>query len=236
LADAVDSPYYWWWIFVRESEEVATARKRRPVDPAVAQLARHFGNLERPFEEWWFRTGRYLFAETRPIPKVRELLRGESSFGTNEERLFVEIPLTIRRATVLRQLNKILKPHYKPDGSPARLNVFAHSSATYQANKSSKMRLATFAQFHRVWLRRAEHPYESWAAAGKACGVSPTQAKLKPTASWSQQDIDRAMTLDTQRIYRKTKRLIYWAARGKFPCVDKCPFEGQPQDPSTGED
>jgi len=230
LADALDSPYYWWWVFVRESEEVALARKRKKVDPVVEKLAKDFGNLDRTFEDWWFRTGRYLFAQTRPMPKVREMLQGDFSRGTSEERIFLEVPLTIRRASVIRQINKLLAKYYKPEDSSQRVNVFAHSSAEYDLIRSSKIRLTTFAQFHQVWQRRAEHPDESWPATGWACHVSPTAAKLKPTASWSQYEIDRSMGLAAQRIYRKTKRLIYWAARGEFPCIDKCPSEGQTQE------
>ena len=218
LEDAKDSPYFWWWVFLGESKDYRAARAGGAVDPAVAAVARDFGDvINRPFETWWFVTGRELFAQLRPIPRVRKLEDGRTLLrGESEQCVYLEVPLAIRRSTALRQINKILGEYYKADDG-SRHNVFAYSRATRDINKSSKMRLSTFKQFYDVWVDRKQNPKSAWWETGERLRVSPAFINYPHTDPLNRAQNNRNMTLTVQRIYRKTQKLIYFAARGDFP-------------------
>ena len=237
---AVNSPYYWWWVFLGESEEYRAVSYKRKVkykpssrralnkskaafdleeeDPQVRAVVEDFGDLDfGGFHIWWFSTGRYIFAQQRAFPEVKVVDDGFTVWESkNVQRFYLEVPLTIRKSTALRQIKKILGDYFKAeDGS--RHNVFAHSTAKREINKSSKMRLSTFKQFFDVWQDRQEHPDSKWWETGERLKISPAFINYPHTPKSLRASNNRNMTLTVQRIYRKTEKLIYFAARGDFP-------------------
>jgi hypothetical protein len=225
---ALASPYYWWWLFLRESQEFAQARAARPgstIDQRLRQLARDFGDLQRgDFAQWWLSRGVDLFKQTQPRARVREMMATETVpvARTNARRLYLEVPLTVRRSTVLRQINQLLDPHYR-DQPQGRLNVFAHSTARYEINRSSKLRQRTIEQIYRVWIERQANPEETWWQLGTRLKISPAFINHAHTPKAVTVNNNRLMTLTVQRLYRKAVNMIYWAARGEFPCVKTPP-------------
>ena len=220
LADARASSYYWWWVFLRESDEYQEAIKGQKVEPAVAKMAEDFGDVSRmSFERWWFRTGRELFAQKRAMPRVKRVEDGTVIQNSEKKnRLYLEVPLTMRRSTALRQINKILGEYFRADDG-GRHNVFAFSRAQRDINKRSKMRLSTFQQFYAVWRDRLENPTSHWWETGEKFNISPAFKNYPHTNPLDRAENCRNMNLTVQRIHRKTKKLIYWAARGEFPRV-----------------
>ena len=236
---AKNSSYYWWWIFLQESEEYWAALRKSQVkhkpssrqalnkgkaafglkeDPQVRAVVKDFGDLDfGPFHIWWFSTGRYIFAQQRAFPEVKVVGDGFTVWESkNIKRFYLEVPLAIRKSTALRQIKKILGDYFKAeDGS--RHNVFAHSTAKREINKSSKMRLSTFKQFFDVWQDRQVHPDSKWWETGERLKISPAFINYPHTPKSLRASNNRNMTLTVQRIYRKTKKLIYFAARGDFP-------------------
>jgi hypothetical protein len=220
VAEAMTTPYYWWWVFLQESDEYRAALERKKVDPAVAAVARDFGDITKTsFETWWFKTGRYLFAQKRAMPKVRKLENGTTIWDAEKNNcLYLEIPLTMRRSTALRKINEILGEHFKAEDG-GRHNVFAYSQARRDINKSSKVRITTFKQFHDVWMDRKNYPDSQWWETGEKFKISPSFINYPHTHPMDRAENCRNMNLTVQRIYRKTKTLIYWAARGEFPRI-----------------
>lgn len=218
LADAMDSPYYWWWAFLRESEEYRAAVAGEKVDRAITALAKDFGDLKSSsFESWWFRIGRYLFSQKKP--EVKKLEDGVLIRNSEKKQcLYLEVPLRMKRATALRKINKILGEHFKGEDG-GRHNVYARSKAKREVNKSSKIRLRTFRQFYDVWRDRKENPESDWWETGEKLNISPLYINRPNTPTGDRLDNNRKMSLNVQRIYRKTQKLIYWAARGEFPRV-----------------
>lgn len=218
LADALDSPYYWWWVFLRESEEFKAALEGKKTDLKIAALAKDFGNVTRgSFEIWWFKTGRYLFSQKKPT--VKKLMDGTIIQNSEKKQcLYLEVPLRMRRATALRKINQILGEHFKGEDG-GRHNVYARSQAKWEVNKSSKIRTRTFKQFYDVWTDRKENPESEWWETGEKLNVSPLYINRPNTPNGDWLDNNRKMTLNVQRIYRKTQKLIYWAARGEFPRI-----------------
>jgi hypothetical protein len=185
-----------------------------------------------------------LFKQTQPRARVREMMATETVpvARADASRLYLEVPLTIRRSTVLRQINELLDPHYReqPQG---RLNVFAHSTARYEINRSSKLRQRTLEQIYRVWTQRNANPEETWWQLGTRLKISPAFINHAHTPKAVTVNNNRFMTLTVQRLYRKAKNIIYWAARGDFPCIKTPPqppvqagsrTAGKPQRPVTG--
>lgn len=218
LADAMDSPYYWWWTFLRESDEYRVAVAGGKVERAIAALAKDFGDLRSAsFERWWFQTGRYLFSQKKP--EVRKLEDGVLIQNSEKKQcLYLEVPLRMKRTTALRKINKILGEHFKGEDG-GRHNVYARSQAKREVNKSSKIRLRTFKQFYDVWMDRKNHPDSEWWETGERLNISAAYKNYSHTPKGDWVDNNRKMTLTVQRIHRKTQKLIYWAARGDFPRV-----------------
>ena len=105
---AQDSFYYWWWAFLAESVDYRRAVTGRKEEP-YASLAADFGRLGSDFEVWWFERGREIFAEPVAVPRVRRLEHEEvANYEGINPKLVIEIPLAIRRQTILRQVNKLL--------------------------------------------------------------------------------------------------------------------------------
>jgi hypothetical protein len=218
LADAMNSPYYWWWVFVRESQEYRDVVGGQKVDRTIAALAKDFGDLRSAdFERWWFKTGRYLFSQKKP--EVKTLQDGVVIRDSEKKQcLYLEVPLRMRRVTALRKINKILGEHFKGDDG-GRHNVYARSQAKREVNKSSKIRPRTFQQFYDVWMDRKRDPESPWWETGEKLNISAAYKNFPYTPKGDWLDNNRNMTLTVQRIYRKTQKLIYWAARGEFPRV-----------------
>jgi hypothetical protein len=225
IEQARSSSYYWWWLFLRESEEFQRARLHRNADTKVLEVARDFGNIQqRDFGDWWLRRGVDLFKQTQPIPRVLEMMVTESVPLPRDGKthLYLKIPLTIRRSTVLRQINELLDPHYR-DQPQGRLNVFAHSTARYDINRGSKLRQRTLEQIYMVWTQRNANPEEPWWQLGTRLKISPAFINHAHTPKAVTVNNNRLMTLNVQRLYRKAKNIIYWAARGDFPCIKTPP-------------
>jgi len=224
LNAAKNSAYYWWWAFLKESHEYQAAFRRNKTPPEVREVAKDFGDLFRDlagidFGYWWFQTGRYLFAQQRAIPSVKKRNDGFLVWNSkNKNCIYLEVPLAIRKSSALRQINEILSEHFKGKDE-RRHNVFAFSTAKRDINKRSKMRLSTFKQFYDVWQDRKHYPESEWWETGERLKISPAFINTAHTNPKDRAQNNRLMTLTVQRIYRKTEKLIYYAARGDFPRV-----------------
>lgn len=213
LKAAENSLYYWCWAFLRESTEYRRAVSGSGEEP-YANMARDFGHLSHSFEHWWFARGRDLFEEQVAIPKVRKLEHGE---GANYEgvnaKLVLELPLTIRRQTILRQVNRLLDEHHSGQG----LRVHQFSTAKRRLYPQQRIRKTTFPPLMAVWQERKRNKKEEWWETGERLKLSPIHIVEKGddahTVAWKH----RIMSLTVQRLHRKAKSLIDFAARGDFP-------------------
>lgn len=213
LKAAEDSFYYWWWAFLKESREYRRAVSGSADEP-YAGMARDFGQLGFSFEHWWFLRGRDLFEEQVAIPRVRKLEHGEAANyeGVNAK-LVLELPLTIRRQTILRQVNKLLDQHH----TGQKLRVHEYSTAKRRLYPDQRIRKTTFPALMAVWQDRKRNRQEEWWETGERLNLSPIHT-VEPgddtdNIAWKH----RMMTLTVQRLHRKAKALIDFAARGDFP-------------------
>jgi len=225
LTRARASAYYWWWMFLAESPEYRRAVSGKTEEP-FASMARDFGKTwNTSFDAWWLERGRTLFSEQLVVPKVRALEHGDVvNLEQINAKLVLEIPLTIRRRTILKDINRQLDLHHQGRD----LRVMRHSTAQRQLNPDSRMRVPTMELLHRIWDYRKNNPDDSLYQLGESLRLSPVFICRKDEKSDVIDYKQRCMTIVVQRYLRKADALIYWAARGKFPCVDKYPGQGKP--------
>lgn len=98
------SPVFW---FAKHSGHL-------PTNPQVAETFQQIGDLEAPFHIWWRNTGRYLFAEAKRPAKVERLeLDTLHDHPFRDGALLLEIPLSIRKETILKQIKKLLSDEHE---------------------------------------------------------------------------------------------------------------------------
>jgi len=218
LQAARSSLYFWWWSFLRESVDYRRAVSGRKEEP-WAGMARDFGILGDKFDPWWFESGRALFEEKVAIPKVRKLEHGEpANYEGINPKLVIELPLTIRRATVLKQINKLLDGLDGPDGRHfSALRVHAFSTARRRIYPNQRIRISSFKPLLDVWQARKKLPSMPWWQIGETLGLSPVYKTRPDDDDATVRYNHRLMSLIVQRHYRRATALIEFAARGDFP-------------------
>lgn len=213
LKAAENSLYYWWWVFLRESREYRRAVSGGTEEP-YASMARDFGRLGHSFEHWWFERGRDLFAEQVAIPRVRKLEHREAAnYEGINPKLVVELPLSIRRTTILRQLNKLLDDHH----TGQKLRVHAYSHAHRRIYPNQRIRITTFPPLLAVWREHKQNPKKEWWKIGEELNLAPLFTCEPNDDAKTVAHKHRMMALTVQRLHRKAKALIDYAAKGDFP-------------------
>ena len=129
--------------------------------------------------------------------------------------LALEIPLTIRRSTILKQINAELDKVHQG----ARLRVMKHGSAKRKLYAQSRMRLPTLKILYDVWIARKQHPDWTWHAIGEQLNLSPVFIASTQDSELEVEYKNRCMTIVVQRYHRKAAALIDFAARGDFPRI-----------------
>lgn len=109
--DAEDSIYRWWWEYLRLSPAFWFARQtgHSLFDSEMAQSYELAGNLKgNNFRRWWEETGMNIFAEAKRPAKTKVLdLEKLNEHPFKEKALYLEVPLTIRKETIFKQLRAI---------------------------------------------------------------------------------------------------------------------------------
>jgi hypothetical protein len=148
LDDAKQSPYFWWWAYLRLSKDYwwVCQLKGKADDPRLRSMYRDFGDVfAMPFEDWWRKQGNDLFAERIAPPEVRELDRINMRLSPGmSSHLLLEIPLNLTEATIVKQVKKILRNH------PSR-EVERRSSAKRPLAKFTGIRKDLLQIAHMTW-------------------------------------------------------------------------------------
>lgn len=148
LDDAKQSPYFWWWAYLRLSKDYwwACQLKGKADDPRLRSMYRDFGDVfAMTFEDWWLKQGAHLFAERIAPPEVRELDRVNMSLSPGmSAHLLLEIPLNLTEATIIKQVKKLLRNH------PSR-EVQRRSSAKRALAKFTGIRKDLLQIAHMTW-------------------------------------------------------------------------------------
>jgi hypothetical protein len=189
-----------------------------------AETYSKFGNVfEYPhFDIWWRKVGRYLFIEEKPLKKVR-VIDDESSLGKariDNDKLIIEIPLTVRKQTVMRQIGKELKRLYEN----REVDILKQSTAKVKFEKS-KMQMSTAKLLLDIVRLRNKYPKYSLAKIGQLAGIEldlfARTTKDEDLAISDEDYENRRMTIAVSRYTAQANKLITDAVHGKFPMLKK---------------
>lgn len=245
LADARVSVRRWWWEYLRLSKDYwlvcQTSRNRiRPetTDEGLANIFKKFGNVhDYSFDDWWLDRGSRLFREQHEPPKVKEIHpHPENIARVRQGKILIEIPLTLSRVTIQRQVSRILKKYedQRPNNrleisrSEFPINPVRYRLHTLQVmhevfclhreliDKPSALRtLAGSVDARRDWAKKYDHRADLYRI-GKLLRISPSNERLtgEPSEIRAKQNRMRA---SVSRFLRRTEQLISNVEYGKFP-------------------
>lgn len=218
VKDARNSPAYWWYKTLQASDDYVYCCEHNG-QGLLAGLYRDFGDVRKDFMSWWLNVGRKIFAETKSLKKVKVIDTDTfEDLILRKDRLIVEIPLTMRKQTIMRQIGKYLK---NTQDAAEPVDVWKSSSAKRQIIKS-KVRMTTVEMLLKVFDLRVKHPTLSNYEIGLKAGID-LDIYARDTSGI---DIDlaiekRRMTIAVSRYLGQAKNLIANAERGIFPSLNE---------------
>jgi hypothetical protein len=218
VKEARNTPAYWWYKTLQASDEYVYCCEHNG-QGRLASLYKDFGDVRKDFTPWWLTVGRKIFAEKKPLKKVKVIDADTfEDLILRKDRLIVEIPLTMRKQTIMRQIGKHLK-----NAQDARepVDVWKSSSAKRQVIKS-KVRMTTVEMLLKVLAIRVKYPSLNNYEIGLKAGID-LDIYARDTSGV---DIDlsiekRRMTIAVSRYLGQARNLIANAEMGIFPSLNE---------------
>ena len=133
----------------------------------------------------------------------------------DKDRMIIQIPLTMRKQTVMRQIGRHLKEAY----ANREIDIWKQSTAKRQITKS-KIRMATVEILLKVLQIRNENPTLNNYELGVKAGIDlDILARDTSGEDLSFELEKRRMTIAVSRYLGQAKHLIANAELGVFPCI-----------------
>jgi len=218
LRQARKSPAYWWFKCLEASDEYRSCCELLGYGE-LGETYGKFGNIFdfANFDSWWLKHGRFLFIQQ--APKKVKAFDNETfrRFGNDSDQLILEIPLTLRKQTVMRQIGKELKKAYEG----REIDIQKNSTARVKFEKS-KIRMTTVELLLKIHRLRKMHPELSLNQLGIRAGVElDLFARITNEADMdtSEYEKTRRMTIAVSRYLKQARHLIDNAAHGVFPSI-----------------
>lgn len=219
IKEARSSPAYWWYRALQLNDEYEYCCQHSGRGTLSATY-RDFGDVfNLDFAQWWIRHGRKIFTETKPFKKTRQIVSKaelETVAWDPANKLILEIPLSLKRQTAMRQVGRLIKKAYEG----REVDVFKASTARRMIIKS-KMRMTTVATLIRVLETRKQNPTLKLWEIGEKSGIElDLMARNKdefPTLAMER----RRMTIAVSRLVRQATYLVVNAGYGRFPSIQK---------------
>lgn len=219
---AKNSYAYWWFMCLKANDEYR-ARCKHINKGDFTETYEIFGEVGGRFSDWWSSHGIKAFREKQPLKQVTAITgRTElSNLYLSQDRLILDIPLTMRKQTVVRQINRLLKTAY----TGREVDIFKASTANAKFVKS-KMRFSTIKLLLTILRLRKRYPKHTLAQIGEKANITlDLLARTTNCEAWDEVDEKRRMTIAVSRYSRQAKNLIDNAARGVFPSIKTIPKE-----------
>ena len=177
-----------------------------------------FGDVvDMRFDQWWQRVGRYLFAERKEVPQVKvyDRIVDLEEITNLRDKLVIEVPLTLRKSTVVRQINKALKQAYE-----GREVVPRQQSTARRRLAKSKLRKETLVKMLDVYELRNRKPDLTLWQLGERAGIElDLQARTTDGQIMTLQQERIRMSIAVSRYLKQARNLIWNATEGIFPSV-----------------
>jgi hypothetical protein len=220
--DAKESVYFWWWEFMRLSPVFWYARQtglpiKHPEMAATYALA---GDLSRDnFYGWWRDTGCNVFVEAKRPASVQTLLLDDlPQHEFFENGLLLEIPLTIRKETIIAQVKRLLNQYHSGRG----LDLAGTTTAKLRLH-TKRYRLRTLETEYWVLLYRLLYSdIETWRI-GDRLQISPSlkvRGIERGEFNMGRNPFDMLHSLTGRYLY-KARHTIVHVQQGRFPDATK---------------
>ena len=218
LRQARKSPAYWWFKCLEASDEYRSCCELNGFG-SLAETYSKFGNIFNypHFDSWWLKQGRFLFIQEE-LKKVKAFEDGAfRKADANSDTLVLEIPLTLRKQTVMRQIGKELKKAYEG----REVDIQKNSTAKVKFEKS-KIRMTTVELLLKIQRLRKGYPNLSLNELGMRAGVElDLFARITNDANMDNSEYEktRRMTIAVSRYLKQARHLIDNASHGIFPSI-----------------
>lgn len=215
---AKDTMYYEWWRCLNASNEYLDCCAKGGKNHALADTYALFGDVNVSWAQWWGNIGKRIFSERHQYSKVRAIDQAEVLNKLEVEPknfLILDIPLNLRRVTILEQINKLLDEHH--DGK--NLDVRAQSTALVQleTTKLQHKTIPILVDVAEILYRNPDIQLYQLAQRAKLAEIHLGR-KVQESNSAEQEKQRRQMA--ASRYKEQAERLVYNAARLKFPSIN----------------
>ena len=215
---AKDTLYYEWWRCLNASNEYLECCSKGGKNHALADTYALFGDVNVSWAQWWGNIGKRIFSERHQYSKVRAIDQAEVLNKLEVEPknfLILDIPLNLRRVTILEQINKLLDEHH--DGK--NLDVRAQSTALVQleTTKLQHKTIPILVDVAEILYRNPDIQLYQLAQRAKLAEIHLGR-KVQESNSAEQEKQRRQMA--ASRYKEQAERLVYNAARLKFPSIN----------------
>jgi hypothetical protein len=218
IREAKQTPIYWWFLTLQASDEYLLCC-RNLGKGKLANLYKDFGDVDKKsFAQWWANQGRKIFSERKRLKKVDVIdeRRQLERLSIHEDRLIIEVPLTLRRQTAIRQIGKELKKAYE---NRVDVDIWQQSTAKRQIIKS-KIRMKTVEMLLNVWQIRNENLTFSNYEIGQKAKIDLDLLARTTDGDQIDEALERRrMTIAVSRYLAQAKNLIANAEMGIFPSL-----------------
>lgn len=216
--EAEGSLYHLWWRCLRVSSDYLECCELEGRDHPLAETYANFGDVRGPWRKWWAQTGRKIFSERHDYPKVRAITK-DRALGKLEVEpenfLILDIPLGLRRVTILEQINKLLDENH-----PGRdLDVWAQSTAKVKLHKS-KLHEKTLPQLVHVAEILHKQPDILLYKLAEVAGLAEVHLGRAVQEELTKREEHQRREMAASRYKDQANKLLLNAARGLFPCID----------------
>lgn len=206
------SPVFW---FAKHSGHL-------PTNPQVADTYQRIGDLDAPFRIWWRDTGRYLFAEAERPAKVQRLeLDTLHEHQFREGALLLEIPLSIRKETILKQIKRLLAE----DHAGRALDLAATSTAPLKLH-TKRYQLRTLEIEYWVLLYKMLYPDIAIWQIGDRLRIAP-HLRVRGAQRHGNERVFANMNSLTGRYLYKARFTLANVERGSFPNAEDPQLDDQ---------
>lgn len=221
LSDELRSARNTWYALWYRSLKLSEEYKHCCINNGKGRLKSLYGDfgdvVDMRFEQWWQRIGRYLFAERKAIPSVQFYThrRELEEITSLRDKVVIEVPLTIRKSTVVRQINKILKAAYE-----GRDVVPREQSTARRKLDKSKLRKETVSKMLDIYELRIRKPELTLWQLGERAGIElDLMARSTDGEQMTLQQERIRMGIAVSRYLKQARNLIWNATEGTFPSI-----------------
>jgi len=218
IRQARTSQAYWWFKCLEVSEEYKLCCENDGKGK-LSDTYEKFGNVFNypHFDVWWLKHGRYQFIQKKKS-EVKEIDEKDlRRLDLNSEKLVLDVPLTLRKQTVMRKIGKILKKAYEN----REVDIQKASTAKIKFEKS-KIRMTTVELLLNIHRLRKKYPNLSLNELGIRAGIQlDLFARITNEADMDNSEYEeiRRMTIAVSRYLKQARHLIDNAAHGIFPSI-----------------